>query len=217
VVGGASRKLRDDAGAWEVSPDGKWIAFSTNRGKCGDREVWLMGPDGENARKLFFELDEHNGIVGGVWSPDGHRLLYGRLVCSSEAANAMEEVIESRDLNGGPAVSVLRPVPSGQDGGVRDFWWLPDGRVLYVLGEQHGPTGDTCNYWEIRVDERTGKPRGEPRQLTNWAGFSVDNTAASGDGKRVTFRKSSYQCSTYVADLESNGNSSHQSSPVHEQ
>src|SRR5262249_42081384 len=204
VVGGAARKLRDDAGAWNVSPDGKWIAFSTNRGECGDREAWLMGPDGENARK-FFELDEHNGIWGGVWSPDSHRLLYGRLVCSSEAANGMEQVIESRDLNGGPAFTVLRSVPPSQEGGVQDFCWLPDGRVLYVLGE-HGTIPDTCNYWEVQVDERTGKPRGRPRQLTNWAGFCMDNTGpSSADGKRVAFRKTSHRETPYVADLESNG------------
>ena len=53
VLGGAPRKLRDNAFAWSVSPDGSSISFGTNKGKLGDRELWLMGPNGEQARKLY--------------------------------------------------------------------------------------------------------------------------------------------------------------------
>src|SRR5262249_42313065 len=36
VVGGAARKLRDDATAWGLSPDGTSIAFTTDEGQYGD-------------------------------------------------------------------------------------------------------------------------------------------------------------------------------------
>jgi serine/threonine protein kinase len=47
------RKLRDAAWAMAVSPDGSWIAFATARGRTGDRDMWIMKPDGTGARKLF--------------------------------------------------------------------------------------------------------------------------------------------------------------------
>ena len=45
VRGGAPRKLRDNAIAWSVSPDGSLISFGTNKGRLGEREIWLMGPE----------------------------------------------------------------------------------------------------------------------------------------------------------------------------
>ena len=53
VLGGAPRKLREEAVAYSVSPDGSSIAFGTNPGEFGDREIWLMEPNGERARKLY--------------------------------------------------------------------------------------------------------------------------------------------------------------------
>ena len=44
--GGAPHKLRDHAMAWSVSPDGSLISFGTDKGKLGEREIWLMDSDG---------------------------------------------------------------------------------------------------------------------------------------------------------------------------
>ena len=57
MLGGAPSKLRDHAVGWGVSPDGSQIAFSTNKGKIGELEVWLMGPDGEKVWKLQARCD----------------------------------------------------------------------------------------------------------------------------------------------------------------
>ena len=43
VSGANPRKLRENAFAWGVSPDGSQIAFGTHDGRLGPREVWLMG------------------------------------------------------------------------------------------------------------------------------------------------------------------------------
>jgi eukaryotic-like serine/threonine-protein kinase len=85
-----------------------------------------------------------------------------------------------------------------------DWCWSPDGRIIYSLGESES-NANSCNLWAARVDARTGEPRGQPRRLTNWAGFCMDGPSATADGKRLTFRKSSSQGSVYVADLEVNG------------
>ncbi len=188
-MGGQSRKLRDDAFAYSISRDGSWVAFATNPGRLGSREMWLMRPDGVQARRLY-EAGENSGYIGAEWSPDGQRLGYVR---AHQAGNA----IESRDLKGGPATIAL---PSG----VWDWSWSPDGRLIYSLGEP-GPAGDSCNFWGLRIDTRTGKPLEEPKRLTNWAGFCMDSPSATAEGKRLAFRKWSWQGSVYVADLEANG------------
>src|SRR5260370_32015159 len=53
AFGGAPRKIRDDARAWSVSPNGSKVVFTTNTGSLGDREVWLMGPNGEQPQSLW--------------------------------------------------------------------------------------------------------------------------------------------------------------------
>src|SRR5207249_7992627 len=42
----------------------------------------------------------------------------------------------------------------------------------------------------------------EPKRLTNWAGFCMDTTSVTADGKRLAFRRWSWQSNVYVADLE---------------
>src|SRR5439155_689758 len=75
VLGGAPTKIRDHAVAWAISPDGSLVSFGTNKGKLGEREIWLMGPNGEQARK-FQETNEGTAIEAFGWSPDGKHYGY---------------------------------------------------------------------------------------------------------------------------------------------
>jgi hypothetical protein len=70
-------------------------SFGTNPGAFGYgyREIWTMGPNGEQARKLF-ETDEKSSIGGAARSSDGRRLAYIRIDKSRAA-------IESRDVKFG--------------------------------------------------------------------------------------------------------------------
>jgi serine/threonine protein kinase len=195
-VMGAPHKLRDDAFAGSVSRDGSWVAFATKPGRVDYSEMWLMRPDGQQARKLW-EADENTGFTGTEWSPDGRRLSYA---LTHHVDGVVERTIESRDLTGGPA-TVAIPV-SGWD-----WSWLPDGRMIHISGElgQAATASDSCNFWAIPIDKRTGKPLGEPKRLTNWAGFCMDDPSPTADANRLSFRRWSWQGSVYVADLEANG------------
>jgi hypothetical protein len=82
--------------------------------------------------------------------------------------------------------------------------WLPDGRLIYSVRES-GITGDTCNYWVMKLDEHTGQPAEKPRRLTNFAGVCPDYTSATHDGRRLTFLQSSGHGTGYVADLVAGG------------
>jgi len=206
VMGAVPHKLRDDARAWSVSPDGSLIAFTANAGNLasrystswyygfGHREIWLMGRNGEQARKVC-ETDENSAFWRVQWSPDGRRLAYLKFHKTPEK---FEIAIESRDLKGGLPTTIL----SGQ--GFEDFRWLPDGRMIYSLDEPD-PNAWMCNFWETRIKARTGELAERPWRLTNWAGFCESGFSATSDGKELAFRKSNRESSVYVADLEPNG------------
>jgi len=190
---GVPHKLRDGAMAWSVSPDGSLISFATNKGQLGERETWLMRPDGEQARKVF-DTDEKSAIAGALWSPDSRRFIYVRNDDSGDT-------FLSRDLKSGSPVTVLAP---SETKNIQDVLWLPDGRFLYSMREPQ-TVGDTCNYWAMRLDTRTGRAIEKPRRLTNWAGFCMDTTSVTADGKRLAFKKWTNHPSMYVAELEAGG------------
>jgi Tol biopolymer transport system component len=106
------------------------------------------------------------------------------------------------DLKGG-LPTILFP-PSEMRRIVDDFTWLPDGRLIYPVREP-GAIGDTCNYWAMRLDTRTGQTIEKPRQLTNWAGYCMGSTYATSDGKRIVFVRWEQHITSYVADLVAEG------------
>jgi len=111
------------------------------------------------------------------------------------------DVIESRALTGGPATTMLK-ISKTMD--LRDFLWLPDGRLIYALGEPR-PNNDSCNYWEVKVVTSTGELNGTPRRMTNWAGFCLESMTVTSDAKRLAFLEWVGQSNVYVAEIEANG------------
>ena len=194
VLGEPPHKLRDKATAYSVSPDGSLISFGTNNGKLGDREIWLMGPGGENARKLF-DTDEESSIGGLSWSPDGTRALYYK-------ADQSGVTVLSRDLQNGPPSTLFAPTEAKK---VNDLLWLADGRLLYSVAEPGSFFGSACNFWEMRLDGRTGKPVEKPRRLTNWSGFCMSDPSETSDGKNLAFLKWVGKQTSSVADLDAGG------------
>ena len=192
VLGGAPRKLRDNAAASAISPDGSTIAFSTNKGSFGDREIWLMGVNGENARKLY-ESDHNGAIFGLSWLPHGQRVAY----ISTDKSG---DTLVTRELKGGP-VTTLSPSDMKN---MNEIALLADGRFLYTLPEA-GAVGNTCNYWTMRLDERTGVLDNKPTRLTNWARGRVRGTSVTADGKKLIFNKWIAYISSYVSDVAPNG------------
>ena len=56
------------------SPDGKWIAFLSDR--TGAENVWIAKPDGSEAKKLSDDKDAE--FASPDWSADGTQLVYSR-------------------------------------------------------------------------------------------------------------------------------------------
>ena len=188
VLAEAPTKLRDHAMGCAVSADGKTLSFATNKGKRGEREVWFMGPNGEQARK-YLEMKEGTGTDCWAWSPDGR--YYGWDLNEESGTRIL-----SQRIAGGPVVTLFGPDDLKK--GINDIVWLHDGRVIYDLAD---PATGVSNYWIGRIDLDTGKRLEQPRRLTNWPSFSVASGSVSNDDKKLTFMAWSGFLTTDVADL----------------
>jgi serine/threonine protein kinase len=196
VSGGPPQKIRDDATGEGFSPDGSLLTFETNTGKNGDREIWLMRPDGQQARRVF-DVGE-NGTIGGLsWSPDGQRVIFVR----QDGPDIANTYFESGDLQGGPLTKVLPPFDTKL---VTNFIWLPDGRLIYRLDEP-GFRVKTCNLWRIGMNPQLTAFVGKPQRITNVAELCVNPVGATADSKRLAIFEWRPHSSVYLADLQTGG------------
>jgi eukaryotic-like serine/threonine-protein kinase len=195
VTGGPMRKIRDNGMAWALSHDGRWIAFGANLGTLYYRELWIMQTDGTDAHKVF-DAESDTAFGGADFSPDGSRLAYVKL---RQLPDRGEMTFESRPLEGGPATLAIGDLYPRF---ANDWAWSPDGRIIYSLID---PDERTCNFWQVKLDSRTGEPVEKPKRLTNWSGFRIDDPGFSADGKRLTFLRSSVQSTLYMASLSAGG------------
>jgi eukaryotic-like serine/threonine-protein kinase len=196
VLEQSPRELREGSGAWEVSPDGMRIALSPESGPSGEvREIWVMGSQGDNPQKVL-ALGENEWLGSVQWSPDGQRLAYLRWERTPERYQAS---IETSDLKGASRTVIVPDTNVSLDG----FCWLPNGRIVYSRQESRG--SDDGNLWQISIDDHSGTPTDKPKRVTQWAGSWLWGLSASTDGRRLTFRKTTYQAQVYVGELAAGG------------
>ena len=194
ALGGVPHKLRDHAVAWSISPDGSLISFGNKIGQLGEREIWLMSPNGEQARKLF-DTDENSSIAGLLWSPNRQRVMHIQTDGSGDS-------LVSRDMKGGPLTTVLS---SSEMKRVHGGVWLSDGRLLYSVEEPASFPGSVCNFWTMPIDLQTGRPVEKPLRLTNWDASCMDAISVTADQKQLVFLKSENHTTGYMADLKASG------------
>lgn len=194
ILGGAARKLRDGAAAASVSPDGSQIAFLGDYDSGSAHGIWVSTADGDDQRRIM--TAQHGEYFNQVtWSPNGQRLAYSKGLAG---AGIYVSVIESVSLKGGPPTRILSSPR------LQGFCWLPDGRIVYSL-RQSVMTGDDSNLWEVRTVNETGEPTGDPRQLTNWPGFSFSGFTVTADGKQMEFLRLTAKAHVYVGELDAKG------------
>src|SRR5260370_6328063 len=160
-----------------------------NHDKYGEREIWFMGPNGDQPRR-YYEAKEGAGTSCWGWSPDGNHYLY---VSTDEFGSRGL----SQPVQGGSPVTL---VGDSELQKINDFVWLHDGRVVFDLPEEGN--GSDCNYWTMRLDRATGKRIEEPKRLTNWPNFCVFSGSVTNNDKRFAFMASWGFYTSYVGDLE---------------
>ena len=104
--GGGVHRLTDNK-AREInprfSPDGKWIAFSSNR--AGNYDVYVIPPTGGKPRQLTFNTAADT-VVG--WTPDGKKIIF----TSSRGLGVFPGVLTLFEISpeGGPESSMEQPL-----------------------------------------------------------------------------------------------------------
>ena len=140
------------------SPDGKRIAFATDRD--GLTNIWVTKPDGSDARQVSKE--KHWYVNSPTWSPDGQYVYARRHFVKERSGGAGE--IWMYHVSGGDGLQVTEKNGWQKDAGEPAL--SPDGRYLYyskdvtpgqVFEYNKDPYG--VIYAIIRRDLRTGKER----------------------------------------------------------
>ena len=130
-------KKSSSAPAW--SPDGKWLAFSSDR--SDKRQIYLISPRGGEARAI---TNVEEGVGGFAWSPDGKSIAFTMTDAKTEAHKERDKkfgefdvvdrdwrmthlhVIDVDPAASGPATA--RKLTKGAFT-VGAFDWSPDSRV----------------------------------------------------------------------------------------
>jgi len=211
MLGGDARKLVDDGWGAAVSSDGSRIAFIRASVAVGGlcrlnldcryalgREIWTVAADGSAPKKIVeANPDDRFGPV--AWSPDGQRIVYIRLHGKAEF------FVEMRDLRSGKP-TVLQADPRLNLGAEMLAWqpavsWTRDSRIVFALHEPR-PNEDNSNAWAIRLDPKTGEPRGKPTRLTNSPG-AISSFSITASGRQLAFLKNTLEPQVYVSEVDS--------------
>src|SRR5262249_35607930 len=132
---------------------------------------------------------------GSTWFHNGQRIAYFKY----RAANGITSIdFESRDLKGAdPQLLVSNPR-------IPDVLFAGPERLIYTVREPP-PNQYDSNLWALHFDQKTGKPQGTPRRLTDWTGFYFGNPQLTSDGKRLVFFNGRQQSDVYLGELSSGG------------
>jgi len=189
IFGGPPLKLRTHSHSPVVSPQDSSVAFVSGE----DHELWVMGPTGENPRRILASENEKYCVA--AWSPLGKRLAY---VKAKVGEGFLAGSIETISMEGGPPSSVYssRPVRCGHP---FRLLWMRDGRLLFPLDDPASTI--SVNLWAVQTDPNTGIPSSAPVGLTNWFGFVPWFPSVTEDGHRLAMTKARDWYDLYVGEL----------------
>jgi imidazolonepropionase-like amidohydrolase/Tol biopolymer transport system component len=202
MEGGEARQLTEGM-AWNMqprySPDGRWIAFTSDRG--GGDNVWVMERDGSNPTQVTSE--NFRLLNGPAWAPDSDYIVARKHFTSARSLGAGEMWLYHRE--GGTSGLQLTERPNDQQD-VNEPAFSPDGRYLYYSQDVTG--GTTFQYNKdpnpgIYAIRRLDRETGQTTTVTGGPGGAIRPTP-SPDGSTLAFiKRVRYQSTLFLRDLES--------------
>jgi tricorn protease len=145
----------------EYSPDGKWVAFVSDR--SGREEIYVVSTDGAGDAQKITDLDELK--FGYSWSPDSTQIAY------TSSDNKLRVV--------NVASKQAKEISASRYGQIGTPSWSPDGKWLAYSKPDFTRTTD------IFITPSTG---GEERKVT-FDSFADTGARFSPDGKKLYFQR----------------------------
>ena len=180
ISGGHAKRLTSGM-AYDIqarwSPDGKHIAFTTDRG--GNENVWVMEADGSRARPVTRESDRNTN--SGAWSPDAEWIVTRRRLTDKSSLGTVELWMYS--VLGGKGVQITKKEEFGD---ANEPVFSRDGRYVYFTGRptRYGYDRNVhAGIWQIRRFDRV---TGKVATISDAAG-GAGRPALSPDGKSLSF------------------------------
>lgn len=201
VSGAEARRFVTGPGdAWSPrwSPDGKQIAFLSDRGEKGDddsddgeTQVYVISFFGGEAKKL---TDSKTSVRSFKWSPDGKRIAYVASDPKSEEEveaeedgedwTVVDENLKARRLWSINVETLESREITETDISVWDFDWSPEGDKLVISATDEPRTDDSYMLKKLYLVPSEG---GEPAILCETEG-KLSEPQWSPDGIHIAFR-----------------------------
>jgi len=201
IEGGEARAIQSGV-AWQMqprySPDGAWIAFTSDQG--GGDNVWVAKRDGSGARQVTKET--FRLLNSPVWSPDGQWIAARKHFTSRRSLGAGE--IWLYHVSGGEGLQLTTRTNEQKDLGEPAF--SPDGRYVYFSYDATG--GSSFEYskdstGQIYVIDRLDRSTGDRTSFVTGPGGACRPTP-SRDGKKLAFvRRARFATELFVMDVAS--------------
>ncbi len=176
ATGESARRAADSGFNPSWSPDGREIVVST---------AAFPSPLARGGRGALRAVDVATGkaraiptpgdAVQPAWSPHGHRIAYWSIhgdgrrdlwtvpAAGEQGAAGARRVTDDAAVDWSPA-------------------WSPDGLLLYFLSDR----GGVMNLWRVPIDERAGRPLGDPEPVTTPSTW-MDGFSIAGDGREIVY------------------------------
>jgi imidazolonepropionase-like amidohydrolase/Tol biopolymer transport system component len=203
VTGGTPMRISQGL-SWDVqprfSPDGKRIAFTSDRG--GGDNIWVMNADGSDKRQVTKE--DFRLLNQPAWSPDGRFIAAKKHFTTERSAGTGE--VWLYHVSGGGGVQVVERANERLQKELGEPTFAPDGSAIYYT--RNTTPGNVFEYAQdsqtgIFAIERHDLATGEVTTAVSGYGGAVRPTP-SPDGKTIAFvRRDKDQTQLWVKDLAS--------------